>query len=116
MKQQLIDMMTAMMPFMRPVAVGAAGLALLGLSAGLFARKGSGIGRLFGMLVLLAGVFFVVCEAMGRWLGFEPTLLFADPLDRVLYRNQWPFWMVGIGLLVAGLIVRSVARGRGTAA
>lgn len=113
MKQQLIDMMTALMPFMRPIAVGAAGLALLGLSAGLFARNGSRLGGLLGRLVGLAGIFFLVCEGMGRWLGFEPTLLFADPLNRVLYRNQWPFWAVGVGLLIASMIVRRVARGRG---
>lgn len=110
MKQTLIDMMSAMMPFMRPLAVGAAGLALLGLSAGLFSRSGSSVARLLGRLVTLAGLFFIACEITGRVLGFEATVLFADPIDRALYWNQWPFWAIGIGLLVAGMIVRRTGR------
>jgi hypothetical protein len=104
MTQFLIDMMTTMMPFMRPLAFAAAALVVAGVVGRIL-----GLARLAwlaGTLVLVAGIFFLACEGAGRILGFEPTILFAAPADRALYRNQWPFWSIGLALLVLGALVR----------
>jgi len=106
----MIDMMAAMMPYMRPFALAAAALTVLGLVLGL-AGRGGRLPQLCGAIALAAGMFFVGCEVLGRLLGFEPTILFAAPADRVLYSNQWPFWTLGIGFLLAFLAVRTVRRG-----
>lgn len=117
MKQFMIDMMAMMMPFMRPATYAAGGLLLGGLILGIIGRvtgAGRTVARWCGLLALAVGVFLVACEAAGRALGFEPTILFASPADRMLYRNQWPFWTVGLGLVIAALAVRRIA-GRGNA-
>ncbi len=111
MKQMMIDMMAAMMPYMRPVALGAAALLLLGLVLAVMGKRG-GIVRTAGTIGVAAGVFFLACEAAGRVLGFEPTVLFASPMDRVMYRNQWPFWTLGLALFLVGSIVRRLAGAR----
>lgn len=110
MKQFMIDAMAAMMPYMRSVAIAAMALAAGGIVARLIGLRW--VARLAGTLVLLAGIFFLACEGAGRLLGFEPTLLFADPANRMLYRNQFPFWTIGLAALVAGLIVRAIGSGR----
>lgn len=110
MKQLMIDMMAAMMPYMRPFALLAAALAVLGLVSGLLGQgRIASLGR---TTALTAGVFFIGCEAAGRMLGFEPTILFAAPADRMLYRNQWPFWTIGIGFLLLSLLMRVLTRSR----
>lgn len=113
MKQLMIDTMAAMMPFMRPLTFIAAGLIVIGVLAGLISRasqQGAGVARGCGVFTLAAGIFFLACDITGRFLGFAPTILYADPLDRELFRNQWPFWMVGLGLVLAGFAVRALAR------
>lgn len=112
MAQFMIDMMSMMMPYMKPIAYF--GLAALALSAILTAAQimsgsGGGLAALATKLAVAVGIFFIACEVAGRLLGMEPTLLFsADPFDREMYRNQWPFWSVGIALFVAGLAVRAL--------
>lgn len=110
MKQLMIDAMAAMMPYMRPLvltAVAVAGAGLLGRVLGL-----RWLARLAGAFVVLVGVFFLACEGAGRFLGFEPTILFAAPADRALYRNQFPFWTIGIVGLGVGLLVRMLSADR----
>jgi hypothetical protein len=110
MKQFMIDMMVLMMPYMKPIVF--AGLIALVLSVVLtvtqiFAGTGGALAALAARIAALIGLFFIACEIAGRVLGMEPTLLFsADPFDRQMYVNQWPFWAVGAALLVAGLLVR----------
>lgn len=116
MKEQMITMMAAMMPFMKPIAVAGVVGIVAGLVGGL-RPGGTGIGsrlaRLGLSVTLGVGVFFVACEIAGRYLGMEPTLLFAsDPFDRALYRNQWPFWAIGAAFLVAGVLMRTLGRTR----
>ncbi|HRD76973.1 MAG TPA: hypothetical protein PK264_13750 [Hyphomicrobiaceae bacterium] len=105
MKQQMIDMMAMMMPYMRPLAQAAGAAALFAIAARLIGQ--TSIARLLAALVLVIGVFFIACEVAGRFLGFEPTILFAAPADRALYRNQWPFWCIGLTGLVIGLLIRA---------
>lgn len=114
MAQFMIDMMVMMMPYMKPILY--IGLAALTLSLLLFAAQamsGNG-GALAALAVKIAigvGFFFVACEIAGRLLGMEPTLLFsADPFDREMYRNQWPFWAMGAALLLAALAVQRIGR------
>ncbi len=109
MKQFMIDMMAAMMPYMRPIAMSAAALLVIGIIGRLAGARS--VAQITGALVVAIGVFFLACEGAGRLLGFEPTVLFALPADRVLYRNQWPFWTIGGAALVAGLILRMLGAG-----
>lgn len=111
MRQAMIDMMAMMMPFMKPVAIAGAVLGLIGIVAALAgAGARGGWAGTASRLAVAAGVFFVACEVAGRILGMEPTLLFAsDPFDRALYRNQWPFWTVGLALAALGLASRGLA-------
>lgn len=111
MKQLMIDMMAAMMPYMRPFAILAAALALLALVLALLGR-GAGLAALGRNVALAAGVFFLGCEVAGRMLGFEPTVLFASPMDRALYRNQWPFWTLGLAFLAFWGVLRGLGRPR----
>lgn len=108
MKQTLIDLMSAMMPYMRPLAIAGAGAFLLAIIARVMGARG--VARLLAGLTALAGIFFLACEGMGRVLGFEPTILFADPANRELFKNQFPFWLVGAVMLVLGGLVRGVSR------
>lgn len=110
MKQVMIDAMAAMMPFMRPLVLAAivmAGAGIVGRVLGL-----RWLARFAGTFVVVAAVFFLACEGAGRFLGFEPTILFAAPADRMLYRNQFPFWTIGIAGLVVGFLVRMLGADR----
>lgn len=109
----MIDTMAAMMPYMRPLSLVSFALIALGFVLGAVSRMSGGrnrIARWCGTFVLFAGFFFLACEVAGRFLGFEPTLLFAEPLDREMFRNQWPFWTIGALFLVTSVIVRRLAR------
>ncbi|KUO63772.1 MAG: hypothetical protein APF80_13090 [Alphaproteobacteria bacterium BRH_c36] len=115
MKQFMIDMMATMMPFMRPATLIAGVALVFGLIAASVSRltgsgSGSTMAKWCGVLALAVGVFLLACEVAGRMLGFEPTILFASPADRVLYQNQWPFWTIGLGLVIAAIAVRHIAK------
>lgn len=109
----MIDTMAMMMPFMRPATL-VAGAALLGgliaASGSRLTGSGSTVAKWCGVLALAVGVFLFACEVAGRMLGFEPTILFASPADRALYQNQWPFWTIGLGLLIGAVAVRRIAK------
>lgn len=111
MKQLMIDMMAKMMPFMKPIAGVGALLAVVALVMALTGRSARGGLASFAVSGALAvGFFFVACEVAGRALGMEPTLLFgSDPFDRAMYRNQWPFWSIGLGLVALAAVARSMA-------
>jgi hypothetical protein len=108
MKQTMIDLMNSMMPYMRPLAIAGAGALLIAIVSRVMGARG--LARLLAGLTALAGLFFLACEGAGRALGFEPTILFADPANRELFRNQFPFWLIGAALLVLGGLVRSLSR------
>jgi hypothetical protein len=112
MQQTLITIMAAMMPYMKLIVFVGAGILAFGLVVGIIARVsgfGGGFNGLCYKLALAVGVFFLACEGVGRLLGMEPTVVFGDIMNRVLYSNQWPFWSLGIMFLVGSLIVRKVS-------
>jgi hypothetical protein len=103
MKQMLIDMMAAMMPFMKtPVLIGggvaAAGFLLLLWR--LFTGRGPFLGYLAWILIALGG-FYLACQAMGMYLGMQPTINFGDP--RKFEFRTVEFWKVGAVFLGSGL-------------
>ncbi len=107
MKGFLINMMTAMMPFMKPLVWLALAAFVLGLALGLLNIEG---GRRFARValrVLVAiGVFFIVAQLMGIWLGAEPKINFGDSskFEFILV----PFWQLGLVMLAAALVLRGL--------
>jgi hypothetical protein len=110
MKQLLIDMMGAMMPFMKtPVLIGG-GLVVVGLlllAAKLFSGRGPGLGVVAWVLVAL-GVFYVICQLMGMYLGMVPTINFGDP--RKFEFRTVEFWKIGAIFLASGAVYLFAAK------
>lgn len=117
MRQMLMDMMIAMMPYMKLIVFVGIGLLAIGFLVGIFARMsgmGGGFNGICYKLAIGVGVFFIVCELMGRLLGVEATMFFgSDPFNRVLYSNQWPFWTIGAMFVVGSFIVRQISAQHG---
>lgn len=113
MQQMLMEMMIAMMPYMKLIVFVGAGLLTIGFLVGVIARMsgmGGGFNGICYKLALGIGGFFLACEAMGRLLGVEPTMVFgSNMMDRVMYSNQWPFWALGLGIIVSSFIVRQIS-------
>lgn len=109
MKQMLLDMMVAMMPFMMPivwlgyasVAVGAllivGGMVMPGLA------QSRGLALLAGRVAAGVGLFFIACQIAGILLGATPAINFGDSTKFEF--NLVPFWQVGAAFLVAGIII-----------
>ena len=109
MKQMLIQIMTDMMPFMKPL-VWLAGLAFLGGLVLVFAggrgwRKGA---LAAGWIVLAIGIFFLAAQGMGALLGAAPSINFAD--GRKMEFFLVPFWQLGLSALAGYTILRILAR------
>lgn len=115
MKQLMIDMMAAMMPFMKmPVWVGG-GLAIVGfilLLMRMLRGSAPGLG-LIGWILVAIGAFFIICQLMGMWLGMGPTINFGDP--KKFEFKTVEFWIIGIGFLVPGVIFLLARGSRGSA-
>ncbi len=113
MRQMLMDMMIAMMPYMKLIVFVGAGLLAIGLAVGIVARVsgiGGGFNGLCYKLAIAVGVFFLACEGMGRVLGVEPTMVFGtNMMDRVMFSNQWPFWALGLMFVAGSLVVRQIS-------
>jgi hypothetical protein len=114
MKQALLDMMAAMMPYMM-VAVWlggvlvAGGLLLLIISL-VVGRRGvlqRGV-TWAGTLTLLLATFFILSQFAGMWLGATPSINLGD--SRQYQFVLVPFWQVGLALLVPGIILWRLGR------
>lgn len=110
MKQIMIDMMNAMMPYMKwPLWVAiflvAVGLVLVVLR--FMGREGQGLVGVSSVLIGI-GVFYIACHLLGLYLGMTPKLNFGDAkkFEFILV----PFWFLGAGALTAGVLMRFVAR------
>lgn len=107
MKQFMIEMMTAMMPFMKPlmwlgVAAGVLGLVMLIAHMVMRANTGGWV-LLAGRVVLGFAAFFFACQAAGYLLGAAPGINFGD-FSKMEF-NIVPFWQIGAGFLAASLIL-----------
>ena len=114
MAQIMIDLMVAIMPYMKPVAylgMVAAGLSFVLAISQILIGAGGRRAKLTARLAIAVGLFFIACEVAGRFLGMEPTLLFSDdPFNREMFRNQWPFWTLGGTLVLSGMALRKLGQ------
>ena len=110
MKQTLLDLMSAMMPFMMPL-VWAGGIAAAA-SLGLLVARRTRAARWGAGITLALGAFFLACQGMGALLGAQPSINFGDPsqFEFILV----PFWQIGLGLLIPGAALWRLARQRPT--
>lgn len=101
MKQIMIDMMGAMMPYMKtPVLIGG-GLAALGVLLMVW-RIISGKGPLgiVAWILIGLGAFYLICQGMGMYLGMTPTINFGDP--RKFEFKTVEFWKIGAAFVAFG--------------
>lgn len=117
MKQMLLDMMVAMMPFMMPIvwigyaAVAIGALALVGRMF-LPALQNSNLALLGGRVAAAIGLFFIACQLAGMVLGATPAINFGD--SKKFEFNLVPFWQIGAAFLLAGIIIGYFAGRRST--
>lgn len=108
----MLSMMIKMMPFMMPIVWAGIGLTVFGIVLFLISLLASGAmlggARLAGKLVIALGVFFVLCQAAGWFLGVPPSINIGDQakFEFVLI----PFWQVGAAGLIAGYVLTLLAR------
>ena len=109
MKGFLIEMMTALMPFMKPLVW----LAALSFIAGLLLVFAGGQGwyklsRIAMWILAGIGIFFIAAQGMGALLGAQPSINFGD-----VKKSEFvlvPFWQLGIAALVGAGILRALQR------
>jgi hypothetical protein len=113
MKQFMLEMMAAMMPFMMPLVWAGAALLGIGLLAALLGllRANSGVGAMHGAGALLValGIFFLACQAAGMLLGATPAINFGDA--KKFEFHLVGFWVVGLAFLLPGLVFARLRRG-----
>lgn len=107
MKDFMINMMAAMMPYMKPlmwlgVIAAALGLVLLIVHIVTRANTGGWV-LLIGRIALGFSVFFFGCQLAGHFLGAAPGINFGD--FKKMEFNIVPFWQIGAGFLVSALIL-----------
>lgn len=113
MKQALLDLMVAMMPFMMPIvwlgyASVACGVLLLvaALAVPRLAHAKAGA-LLAGRLAAAVGIFFIACQIMGNLLGAQPAINFGDSTKFEF--NLVPFWQIGGAFLASGIVIALLA-------
>ncbi len=116
MRQFMLDMMAAMMPFMMSLVwIGAALVVAGALAAFVSLVSGSaGIGRvasLAGALLVILGVFFLLCQAAGMLLGATPAINFGDSTKYEF--DLKPFWTIGLAFLIPGALICRAGGWRG---
>lgn len=111
MKQLMIDMMAAMMPYMKtPVLIGGA-LVVVGAVLTLWRLKsGRGPVGVVGWILVGLGAFYIICQGMGLYLGMQPTVNFGDPTKFEFKTVE--FWKIGLALLAPGALFLFVAKSR----
>lgn len=107
MKQFMIEMMTMIMPYMKPlmwlgVIASVLGLALLIMHI-IFRSSTGGWVLLMGRIVLGFAIFFFACQIAGFFLGAAPGINFGD-FSKMEF-NIVPFWQIGAGFLVTALVL-----------
>lgn len=112
MRQFMLDMMVMMMPLMMPLVWAGAALAAAGVLFAVisFVSGSAGARRLAsvaGLTLIILGVFFLACQVAGMLLGATPAINFGDATKYEF--NLKPFWMVGLGFLIPGIVLRLIA-------
>ncbi|MEJ2125223.1 MAG: transporter [Alphaproteobacteria bacterium] len=115
MRQSMMDMMVAMMPYMMPLVWLGGILIVVGIISVLTCVIGcSAIARstswLSGTLLILLGVFFLGSQVAGMLLGANPSINFGDASQYEF--NLKPFWMVGLIFLIPGILIRAMRGSR----
>lgn len=107
MRQFMMDMMTQMMPIMKPlvwlgVATAAIGVAMV-LAGFILKSKVGGIVLLTGRVLLGLAIFLFACELAGMFLGAQPKINFGDfeKMEFILV----PFWQIASAFLAGALIL-----------
>lgn len=116
MKQTMLDLMVAMMPYMMPLVYAGGVLLALGALATLVrlaSGSAAGLARISGRLLMALGVFFLACQVAGMVLGAPPSINFGDATKFEF--NLKPFWQIGLALLIPGFLFLLIG-GRRTAA
>lgn len=112
MKMMLMDIMTAMMPYMKPLVWLALAAFIAGLALALMGGEGSvKFVRLAFGIVLGVGVFFIAAQLMGLLLGAGPSINFGDP--RKFQFILVPFWQLGIACLAGAGVLKLLLRRHG---
>ena len=112
MKNIMIDMMVAMMPYMKPVmwlGVIVVCIGLLFIIANLLLNKDINKGITWSFRIALStAIFFLLAQLAGYFLSMPPTVNFGDSskFEFILVS----FWQIGTALLVASLIIKFLAK------
>ncbi|MCW8901300.1 MAG: hypothetical protein OQK75_06290 [Gammaproteobacteria bacterium] len=111
MKDILIDMMVAMMPFMKPVmwvGIVVATIGLLFVIANIVLKMDTQKTILWSVrIALTTAVFFLVAQVAGYFLNMPPTVNFGDSTKFEFILVS--FWQIGASLLAATLIIKYLA-------
>ena len=114
MKDFMIDMMVAMMPYMKPlmwlgVVVAAIGLLLVISNLAFNTKSHKGI-TWSARIALATAIFFFAAQMAGYFLNMPPTVNFGDSskFEFILVS----FWQIGVGLLIAGLMIKYLPQTR----
>lgn len=106
MKQMMLDLMVKMMPLMMPMVYAGAALLVIGVLATIarvLSGTGQSIARLSGWILVGLGAFFLVSQAAGMFLGAAPSINFGDSTKFEF--DLKPFWQIGLGMFVPGLLI-----------
>lgn len=111
MKNMMIDMMIAMMPYMKPVmwlGVIVAAMGLLFVISNLLFNKDIKKGITWSVRITLAtAAFFLAAQLAGFLLNMPPTINFGDSTKFEFILVS--FWQIGSVLLIASLIIKFLA-------
>ena len=112
MKDALIEMMIAMMPYMKPfmyigIAFVVLGLILVLTKMAAKAPDNKALRWSLRFIFITAG-FFLIAQAMGIFLSMPPTINFGDSskFEFILVS----FWQIGLAFLIAALILKVLGR------
>ena len=104
----MLNMMVAMMPYMKPMLwigglAAVAGLVLVFAKSLLDPALRLKALLWSGRIAAGLGLFFLACQFMGAILGAAPAFNLGDPTKYEFI--MVPFWQAGLSLLIAGLVV-----------
>jgi hypothetical protein len=108
MKETVINLMLAMMPYMKPfmwtgVGIAVAGLLLL-LAQYIFKTNTRRATKWTTVLVFVASVFFILAQVAGYLLNMTPAINFGDSANFEFVLVS--FWQIGVGFLLVSIVLK----------